>query len=92
MWQKKLDLEGEGLEPDSELGLQQNFQDRARWAPGDEAGKFIVRIVAASGHQANLIILDTVKEDELTEYKSCTANHLYSPAVIITLVLLSFSA
>lgn len=92
MSQKKSDLEGERLEPDSELGLQQNLQDGARLAPGEEAGKFIVRIVVGSGHQANLIILDTVKEDELTEYKPCTANHLSSSAVVITLVLVSLSA
>ena len=54
------------MEPDSDLGVQQNLQGQARWAPGDEAGRFIVRIVVGSGLQANLIILDTVKEDELT--------------------------
>lgn len=54
-------------------------------------GRFIVRIVVGSGHQANLIILDTVKEDELTEYKPCTANHLYSSTVLIMLVLVSLS-
>lgn len=92
MSQKKLYPEGERLEPDSALGLQQNLQDQARQTPGDEAGRFMVSIVVGSGHQANLIILDTVKEDELTEYKSCTANHLHSSAVLIMLVLVSLSA
>lgn len=79
------------MEPDSDLGVQQKLQGRARWAPGDEAGRFIVGIAVGTGHQASLIILDTAKEDELADYKPCTANHLYSSIVLIILVLVSLS-
>lgn len=89
MWQKNLEGKvgrwkagGERLEPDSELGFQQNLQDWSRSAPGDEAGTFIVRIVVGSRHQANLIFWDTVKEDELTNfalqttYTLCCVNYI----------------
>lgn len=78
------------MKQDSDLGVQQNLQGQARWAPGDEAGRFIVGIVVGSGHQANLIVLYTAK-DELTEYKPCTVNQLYSSTVLIILVLVSLS-
>lgn len=79
------------MEPDSDLGVQQNLQGWARWGPGDKAKRFIVGIVVGSGHQASLIILDTAKEDELTEYQSCTANHLHSSTELIILVLVLVS-
>lgn len=79
------------MEPDSDLGVQQDLQGRTRWASGDGARRSIVGTVAGSGHQANLIILDTAKEDEVAAYKPCTANHLHSSAVLIMLVLIPLS-
>lgn len=75
------------MKSDSDLVRQQNLKGQNQWTSGVEAGRFIVRTVAYSGHWA-IITLDTSKEDELMAYKSRTAKHLYSSAILIILVLI----